>query len=73
MVQHLSLLQADVEAEVLGCIREAGDDVLWGFLRVGEKGADVSKQLLSDEFLMVFVRVRRRRRLKRLPSVRKRM
>ena len=26
--QHLSLLQADGEAEVLGCIREAIDDVL---------------------------------------------
>ena len=28
LVQHLSLLQADDEAEVLGCIREAIDDVL---------------------------------------------
>ena len=28
VVQHLSLLQADGEAEVLGCIREAVDDVL---------------------------------------------
>ena len=28
LVQHLSLLQADGEAEVLGCIREAVDDVL---------------------------------------------
>ena len=28
LVQHLSLLQADDEAEVLGCIREAVDDVL---------------------------------------------
>ena len=27
-VQHLSLLQADGEAEVFGCIREAVDDVL---------------------------------------------
>ena len=27
-VQYLSLLQADGEAEVLGCIREAVDDVL---------------------------------------------
>ena len=27
LVQHLSLLQADGEAEVLGCIREAVDDV----------------------------------------------
>ena len=51
LVQHLSLLQADVEAEILGCIREAVDAVLSGFLRVGEKGAVVSKQQLSDEFL----------------------
>ena len=28
LVQHLNLLQADGEAEVLGCIREAVDDVL---------------------------------------------
>ena len=28
LVQHLSLLPADGEAEVLGCIREAVDDVL---------------------------------------------
>ena len=28
LVQHLSLLQADGEGEVLGCIREAVDDVL---------------------------------------------
>ena len=28
LVQHLSLLQADDEAEVLGCIREMVDDVL---------------------------------------------
>ena len=28
LVQHLSLLQADGDAEVLGCIREAIDDVL---------------------------------------------
>ena len=28
LVQHLSLLQADGEAEVLGCIREAVDDLL---------------------------------------------
>ena len=47
----LSLLQDDGEAEVLGCIREAIDDVLQGFLRVGEKGAVVSKRRLSDEFL----------------------
>ena len=75
LIQHLSLLQADGEAEVLGRIREAIDDVLQGFLRVGENGAVVSKQELSDEFLKVFfyVRARRRRRLNRLPSVRKRM
>ena len=29
---------ADDEAEVLGCIKEAVDDVPQGFLRVGEKG-----------------------------------
>ena len=51
LVQHLSLLQADGEAGVLGCIREAVDDVLFGFRRAGEKGAVVSKQELSDEFL----------------------
>ena len=28
LVQHLSLLQTDGEAEVLGCIREAVADVL---------------------------------------------
>ena len=28
LVQHLSLLQADGEAEILGCIGEAVDDVL---------------------------------------------
>ena len=38
-----SLLQADDEYEVLYCIREAVDDVLQGFLCVGEKGAVVSK------------------------------
>ena len=73
LVQHLSLLQADGEAEVLGCIREAVEDVLYGFLRVGEKGAVVSKQQLSGDFLNGFVRARRRRRLKRPPLVRKRM
>ena len=54
MVQHLSLFQADGEAEVLGCIREAVDDVLWGFLRVGKKSAVVSKQQLGGEFLSGF-------------------
>ena len=54
LVQHLSLLQADDEADVLGCIREAVDDVLLGFLRVCEKSAVVSKQQLSDEFLNGF-------------------
>ena len=28
LVQHLNFLQADGEAKVLGCIREAVDDVL---------------------------------------------
>ena len=32
-------------------MREAVDDVLWGFLHVGEKVAVVSKQQLSVEFL----------------------
>ena len=50
-LEHLSLLQADGEAEILGCIREAVEDVLSGFLHVGEKGAVISKQQLSDEFL----------------------
>ena len=53
LVQHLSLLQADGEAKVLDCIREAVDDVLLGFLCVG-KSAVVSKQQLSDEFLNGF-------------------
>ena len=43
----------DGEAEVFGCIREVVDDVLWDFLCVGEKGAVISKQQLSDEFLDV--------------------
>ena len=53
LVQHHSLLQANGEAKVFGCIREA-DDVLEGFLRVGEKGAVVSKQQHNDEFLYSF-------------------
>ena len=54
LVQHLSLLQADGEVEVLECIREAVDDVLSGFLQVGKKGAVVSKQQFSDKFLEGF-------------------
>ena len=54
MVQHLSLLQADGEAEVLGCIREAPNDLPQDLLRVGEKGVVVGKQQLSDEFLNGF-------------------
>ena len=50
-VQHLSLLQADSEAKVLGFIRDAVGDLLYGFLRVGEKGAVISKQQLSNESL----------------------
>ena len=69
MVQHLSLRQADGEAEVLGCIREAVDDVLKGFLRVGEKGPVVSKQQLSGEFLDDFRACEEMLNLKRLPSV----
>ena len=49
LVQHLSLLQADGEAEVLGCIREAVKTMCCSFLRVDEKGAVVRKQQLSDE------------------------
>ena len=49
---NFSLLQADDEYEVLYCIREAVDDVLQGFLRVGEKGAVVSKQKLSNESIL---------------------
>ena len=45
MVQHVGLLKADSETEVLGCIREAVDDV---FLRMDEKGAVDSKQQLSS-------------------------
>ena len=44
LVQHLSLLEADGETEVLGCVGEAFDDVLYGFFCVGEKGAVISKQ-----------------------------
>ena len=42
LVQHLSLLQADGEAKVLDCIREMVDNVLYGFLRVSEKGTVIS-------------------------------
>ena len=51
LVQHLSLLQADSEAKVFGCIREAVDDVLQGLLCVGQKGTVFNKQQLSGEFL----------------------
>ena len=71
LVQHFSVLQADVEAEGLGCIRKVVDSVLWGFLHVDEKGIVVSKQQLSDEFLNGF-RVCEETP-KRLSSVRKRM
>ena len=54
LVQHLSLLQADSEAKVFGCIREAVDDVLQGLLCVGQKGTVFNKQQLSDEFLNGF-------------------
>ena len=54
LVQNLSLLQADGEAEVFGCIREVVDSVLQGFLCVDENGTVVSKQQLSDEFLNGF-------------------
>ena len=54
LAQHLSLLQADDEAKVLGCIRKAADNVLYGFLCVGKKGTVISKQQLSDEFLIGF-------------------
>ena len=50
-MQHLNLLESDGEARVHSCIREVVDNVLWGFLCVGQKGAVVSKQQLSDEFL----------------------
>ena len=57
LLQHLSLPRADDDAEFLGCIIEAVDDMLYSFLRVGEKGAVVSKQQLSgDEFLDGLVR-----------------
>ena len=51
MVQHLIPIQADGEAEVLVCIREAVDNVPESFLRVGKKSAVLSKQQLGDEFL----------------------
>ena len=38
LVQQLSLLPADGEVEGFGCIRERVDNVLYSFLRVGEKG-----------------------------------
>ena len=40
-----------VRPKVLGCNREAVDDVLQGFLRVGETCAVVTKQQPSDELL----------------------
>ena len=73
VVQPLSLLQANGEAEVLGCSREAVDDVLRASSVLGRRmqsSVDSSSVMSSS---MVFVRARRRRRLKRLPSVRKRM
>ena len=73
MVQHLSLLQADGEAEVLRCIGEVDDDVPQGFLRVGEKGGVVSKQQLSDELIAGFRACEETPKVERLPSVRKRI
>ena len=43
--QHLGLLQADVEAEVLGCIREVFDDV--GLPQCGREGR--SHQQTADQ------------------------
>ena len=40
--QHLNLPRADGEE---GCVGEAVDDVLYGFLRVGEKGAANSRSV----------------------------
>ena len=62
MVQHLVLIQADGEAEVV-CIREAVDDVPKSFPRVGKKGTVVSKQQHGDEFLGGF------RECKKTPKV----
>ena len=53
-IQHLILIQADGEAEVPFCIRDAVGNVPESFLRVGKKGAVVSKQQLDDEFLHRF-------------------
>ena len=50
-MQHLNLLESDGEARVHSCIREVVDNVLWGFLCLGEKGAVISN---SDEFLSGF-------------------
>ena len=48
---------ADDEAEILGCMKEAVDDVPQGFLRVGEKGAVIvnSSSVMSS---LWFSRVR---------------
>ena len=62
LVQHLSLLQADGEAEVLG-YKKSGLRCPVGLL-------PCERERRSR---LGFVRARRRRRLKRLPSVRKRM
>ena len=41
LVQQLSLRWNDDEGNVLGCMRDAVDDVLYGFAREGKKGAIV--------------------------------
>ena len=40
-----------VKPKILAALEKAVNEVLCSFLRVGEKGAVVSKQQLSDEFL----------------------
>ena len=65
VVQPLSLLQANGEAEVLGCSREAVDDVLRASSVLGRRmqsSVDSSSVMSSS---MVFVRARRRGRLNR--------
>ena len=73
LVQHLSLLQADGKAEVLGCIRENGWRCVVGLSPCGRGGRSLSKQQLSDKFFDGFSACEETPNLKRLPPVRKQM
>ena len=60
LVQHLSLHQADVEAKLLGCIREAVDSVLASCGRTRRAHSSANSSLVMSSS-MVFVRAKRRR------------